>query len=262
MGGPDTVQTRRPAHIGEEEWALRVRLAACYRLFDYVKWTDSIFNHITVRVPGRDRHFLINPFGLHYSEVTASNLVKIDLDGNVIGKSGYGINPAGFVIHSAIHAVREDAHCIMHTHTTEGMAVACKKEGLSHDNFYGAVLLGQVAYHDFEGITTRDDEKPRLVKSLGDKNVLILRNHGLLVCGATIAKAFTLLRRVQRACEVQCATEAIAGDSIELSDDVRMVSRRAALNYQPNETLSDREFDAWVRKMEAEYRGEYLDFRQ
>jgi ribulose-5-phosphate 4-epimerase/fuculose-1-phosphate aldolase len=261
MGGPETLQTRQPEGMTAEEWKLRIRLAACYRLFDFLGWTDSIFNHITVRVPGPDRHFLINPFGLCYSEVTASNLVKIDLDGKVVGKSDYGVNPAGFVIHSAIHAVREDAHCIMHTHTTEGMAVACKKEGLSHDNFYGAVLAGEVAYHDFEGITLRDDEKPRLVKSLGTKNALILRNHGLLACGTTIARAFTVLRRMQRACEVQLATESMKGETIVLTDAVRGVSRGAALNNQAGETLSDREFDALVRHMEASQRGQFPDFR-
>jgi ribulose-5-phosphate 4-epimerase/fuculose-1-phosphate aldolase len=261
MGGPDTLQAKRPAGIGEEEWQLRIRLAACYRLFDWLDWTDSIFNHITVRVPGPQRHFLINPFGLYFTEVTASNLVKIDLDGNIIGKSDYPVNPAGFVIHSAIHAAREDAHCIMHTHTTEGMAVSCKKEGLAFDNFYGAQLIGVVAYHDFEGITVRDDEKVRLVKSLGDRNAFILRNHGLLSCGPTIASAFTMMRRLQRACEVQVVTDSMKGENIVLDDSIRKLCRDFVLSARPNEGLGEREFDALVRRMEAEQGGRFGDFR-
>jgi ribulose-5-phosphate 4-epimerase/fuculose-1-phosphate aldolase len=194
--------------ITAEEWALRVQLAACYRIFDLLGWTEYIFNHITLRVPGPEKHFLINPFGLWYSEVTASNLVKIDLDGNTVGKSEYPVNKAGFVIHSAIHAVRPDAHCIMHTHTTAGVAVACQEQGITPNNFYGSQLHGRIAYHDFEGISVELDERPRLVKSLGDRNVMVLRNHGLLVCGGGVAEALRRMLNVQRACEVQLAAEA------------------------------------------------------
>src|ERR1041385_4181776 len=155
------LQQRSPRRndISPEEWALRVELAACYRIFAHIGWTELIYNHITLRVPGPARHFLINPFGLHYSEVTASNLVKIDLDGNIIGRSDWGINPAGYVAHSAVHAVRHDAHCIMHTHTTAGMAVACSQGGLEYTNFYSAQLYGLIAYHDFEGVTVDTDER-------------------------------------------------------------------------------------------------------
>ncbi len=194
--------------ITAEEWAQRVELAACYRIFDLLGWTEFIFNHITLRVTGPERHFLINPFGLWYSEVTASNLVKIDLDGNTIGKSEWPVNKAGFIIHSAIHAARSDAHCVMHTHTTAGVAVACQEEGLSAHNFYGSQLRGRVAYHDFEGISVELDERPRLVESLGRHNVLLLRNHGLLVCGGTVPEALQRMMTVQRACEVQLAAEA------------------------------------------------------
>jgi ribulose-5-phosphate 4-epimerase/fuculose-1-phosphate aldolase len=166
----------RPAGIDEAEWALRVQLAAAYRIFDHVGWIELIFNHITMRVPGPETHILINPYGLMYSEVTASNLVKIDLDGNVVGPSNFPINPAGYIIHSALHRAREDAHCIMHTHTTTGMAVACKAEGLTPTNFYSAIIGDGVAYHDFEGTTTNADEQPRLVASIGDKNYVILRS--------------------------------------------------------------------------------------
>src|SRR5262245_7240077 len=176
VSAPAIVASRKQ-EVSREEWEARVQLAACYRIFDMLGWTEMIFNHITLRVPGPQRHFLINPFGLWYREVTASNLVKIDIDGNVIGESDWPVNRAGFVIHSAIHAAREDAHCIMHTHTTAGSAIACLRDGLLFDNFYAAMLHGNVAYHDFEGVTTRDDEMPRLVRSLGQKNCLVLRNH-------------------------------------------------------------------------------------
>src|SRR6184192_3792057 len=166
----------RPAKdlpMSEAEHKARVELAACYRIFDMLGWTEMIFNHITLRLPGPEHYFLINPYGLWYGEVTASNLVKIDLDGNLIGPSEWPINRAGFVIHSAIHAARDDAHCIMHTHTTAGMAVACKAGGLRDDNFYSAILAGRVGYHAFEGITTEPAEQPRLVASLGRNDVLI-----------------------------------------------------------------------------------------
>jgi ribulose-5-phosphate 4-epimerase/fuculose-1-phosphate aldolase len=204
------------AACSPEEWELRVDLAACYRVFDYLGWTEMIFNHITMRVPGPEHHFLINPFGLHYSEVTASNLVKIDLDGKIVGHSDYPVNPAGFVIHSAIHAAVPDALCIMHTHTTAGLAVASSKRGLVPTNFYSAAIIDNVAYHDFEGPSVHDDEKPRLVASLGNKRALILRNHGLLVHGPTIPEAFRYHYQLQRACEVQLATSAI-DEGIELS---------------------------------------------
>jgi len=208
------------ATCSPEEWKLRVELAACYRIFDHLGWIEMIFNHITMRVPGPDHHFLINPFGLHYSEVTASNLVKIDLDGKIVGHSDYPVNPAGFVIHSAIHAAVPDALCIIHTHTTDGLAVASSKTGLTPTNRYAAACIHEVAYHDFEGPSVHDDEKPRLVKDLGDKRALILRNHGLLAAGKTIADAFDLHYRLQRACEVQLAIAALDGDGIVLSDKV------------------------------------------
>jgi len=221
MSSTAEVRSLRPNHIAEVEWRLRVDLAACYRIFDHLGWTERIYNHITMRLPGPERHFLINPYGLLYGEVTASNLVKIDLEGAIVGPSDWPVNPAGFIIHSAIHAAREDAHCVMHTHTTEGMAVACLREGLSPDNFYGAILDGQVAYHDFEGITVDPDEKSRLVANLGTRNVLILRNHGLLTCGATIPAAFMRLNVVQRACEVQVMAQMTGRPLIQVSAEAR-----------------------------------------
>lgn len=198
----------------QTEEALRQDLADCYRLFDWMGWSELIFNHITVRLPDRAggrAEYLINPFGLHYAEVTPDNLVAIDIDGQLREGTSGQVNRAGFVIHSAIHAAREDAHCIMHVHTTAGSAVSCKEEGLRHDNFYSALMYGDVAYHDYEGVTTRLDEQPRLVASLGASNHLILRNHGLLVVGPTIPTAFNRLWTLQRACEIQLASDAGAG---------------------------------------------------
>jgi ribulose-5-phosphate 4-epimerase/fuculose-1-phosphate aldolase len=179
----------------DAEWAARVKLAACYRIFAHLGWTELIFNHITLRVPGPEKLFLINPFGLHYSEVAASSLVLIDIDGNPVRKSAWPVNRAGFVIHSALHGALEHAHCVMHTHTTTGMAVASLKDGLSPTNFYASQLHGQIAYHDFEGITV--DEAERIV---------ILRNHGLLTWGETVEEAFMSMWTLQRACDVQIAS--------------------------------------------------------
>ena len=196
----------KEAPMSAEERNARIELAACYRIFDMLGWTEAIFNHITLRVPGPEPRFLINPFGLHYSEVTASNLVLIDPEGNVLRESRWPVNQAGYVIHSAIHAAIDRAHCVMHTHTTAGCAVAGLKEGLSCDNFYGAMLYGLVAYHDFEGITVDPGERGRLVRDIGDKPAVVLRNHGLLAWGPSVSEAFQVLRTMQRACDVQIAT--------------------------------------------------------
>ena len=201
-------KSTRPAKqlpVTDAEREARVELAACYRIFDMLGWVEMIFNHITVRMPGPEVRFLINPFGLHYREVTASNLVLIDIEGNPVRETQWPVNRAGFVIHSAIHGAVKDAHCVMHTHTTTGMAVACLKEGLSPHNFYGAMLHGRVAYHEFEGITVEPDEKERLIRDLGDKPVMILRNHGLLAWGPSVPEAFLMMWTLQRACDVQIA---------------------------------------------------------
>jgi ribulose-5-phosphate 4-epimerase/fuculose-1-phosphate aldolase len=199
---------RQALPVSEAERAARVQLAACYRIFDHLGWTELIFNHISLRVPGPTKAFLINPFGLHYREVTASNLVLIDIDGNPLRETEWPVNRAGFVIHSAIHDAIAEAHCVMHTHTTTGLAVACLEEGLSPTNFYAAQLDGNVAYHEFEGITVVPDEKERLVASIGAKRAVILRNHGLLAWGASLSEAFLMLWTLQRACDVQVASSA------------------------------------------------------
>jgi ribulose-5-phosphate 4-epimerase/fuculose-1-phosphate aldolase len=206
------MQTKaRPARdvpMTQAERDARVQLAAAYRIFDMLGWVESIFNHITVRVPGPEVRFLINPLGLHYREVKASNLVLIDLDGNPVRDTDWPVNRAGFVIHSAIHGSIERAHCVMHTHTTTGVAVACLKDGLSPHTFYGAMLHGRVAYHDFEGITVDPDERGRLVRDIGEKQAVILRNHGLLAWGPSVPEAFEMLWVMQRACDVQIAASA------------------------------------------------------
>jgi ribulose-5-phosphate 4-epimerase/fuculose-1-phosphate aldolase len=238
----------KPAAMSGEEWGVRLELAALYRAFDWLGWTESIYNHITARVPGAGRHYLINPYGLNYNEVTATNLVKVDLAGEAVDGSKYPVNKAGFVIHSAIHAAREDAHCIIHTHTTAGSAVAVKRDGLSYDNFYGSTLFGMVAYHDYEGVTTDLAEQPRLVQSLGAKPILILRNHGLLVACPSIPEAYMLYWTLQRACEIQVATDAMRGDNLPVSQRVldEMPARTAAFRGGPRP--GGLPFDALLRR--------------
>jgi ribulose-5-phosphate 4-epimerase/fuculose-1-phosphate aldolase len=234
-----------------EEKTLRIQLAACYRIFAMLGWTEMIYNHITVRIPGPHTHFLINPFGLHYSEVTASNLVKIDLSGKLIGHSDWPVNPAGFTVHAAIHGGIANAHCVMHTHTTSGMAVACSSAGLSPNNFYSAMLAGQVAYHDFEGITVHSEEGPRLLKAIGDKQAVILRNHGLLAWGTTLPQAFTYLWTLQRACDVQVMGAAL-GPTIAISEAIQKQSRKDALQFKDNASMGAGEdvFAALVRQVD------------
>jgi ribulose-5-phosphate 4-epimerase/fuculose-1-phosphate aldolase len=191
----------------EAEWALRVQLAAAYRIAHHLGWAELIYTHISARVPGSQHHFLINPYGLRFDEVTASNLVKIDSDGETVGQQGYQANKAGFVIHSAIHMAREDAACVFHTHTLPGMAVSAQEEGLLPVHMYSHNFYGRLSYHDFEGPSMRLEERERLVRSLGSQNALILRNHGLLTLGRTIPEAFCLHWRLNRACEVQLAAQ-------------------------------------------------------
>ncbi|MBV8910362.1 MAG: class II aldolase/adducin family protein [Gammaproteobacteria bacterium] len=245
----------KPPRLGERlippsevERRLRTRLAAAYRVFDYLGWTESIFNHITLRVPGPETFFLINPFGLHYCEVTASNLVAVDIHGDPVRPATHPVNLAGFVTHSAIHEHIPGAHCVMHTHTTTGSAVACLEEGLSHDTFYGAQLKDRVAYHDFEGITVNTEERERMVASIGDRRLVILRNHGLLSWGETLEEAFMWLWLLQRACDVQVAASSI-GLLRRLPQEVLAQTRLEAAGAQPQ--ICKAVFDAWVRRVDA-----------
>jgi ribulose-5-phosphate 4-epimerase/fuculose-1-phosphate aldolase len=236
----------------------RVELAACYRIFDYLGWTELIYNHITVKLPGNDHHFLINPYGLHYSEVTASNLVKVDIDGNIMEDTEYTVNPAGILIHTAVHGAREDVQCITHTHTDAGMAVACSTGGLRTDNFYSALLQNRVAYHDFEGLTVLDDEKPRLIANIGNKNLLILRNHGLLTCGRSIPEAFYNMWALQRSCEVQVACDATGKNIIPVSDEILAKAEQLMTIQSAGTPAGQLEFSALVRlidKIDPSYKN-------
>lgn len=191
--------------VSKEEWELRVNLAACYRLIAMFGWDDLIFTHISARVPGPDDHFLINSYGLMFEEMTASSLVKVDLDGKTVLETPHIINPAGFTIHSAIHAAREEAGCVLHTHTRSGVAVSAQAGGLLPLSQISLFPFSSLAYHDYEGIALNEDEKPRLVADLGDKNFLILRNHGLLTVGPTIPDAFLFMYALETACQIQLA---------------------------------------------------------
>ena len=236
----------RPGHIRADEWAARVQLAAAYRIFDRLGWGELIYNHISLRVPGPDAHFLINPFGLHYSEVRASNLVKVDVRGNIVGASDWPINPAGFTFHGKIHEMQPDAHCVMHVHTTPTMAVCCLDDGLSYSNFYSAQLYGKVAYHEFEGITVHAEEGARILASAGGKPVLLLRNHGPVTMGANLAQAFGLMWLLQRACEVQLATLAM-GRPRAIAAPVLEGCVRDSLQYDPRFGAGQDAFDALQR---------------
>jgi ribulose-5-phosphate 4-epimerase/fuculose-1-phosphate aldolase len=212
-------------------------------------WTELIYNHITARVPGPQLHFLINPFGLHFSEVTASNLVKVDLEGRIVGDSRWPVNPAGFTLHAAIHGGIADAHCVMHTHTTAGCAVASSRAGLSTDNFYSAQLHGRVGYHDFEGITVHAEEGPRVVRSIGNAQAVILRNHGLLSWGSTIEEAFVYLWTLQRACEIQVAGAAL-GPTMPVPEAIQRKSSADALQFDPRFGGGQDVFAALVRQVD------------
>ena len=197
---------QHPSSMTPEERQVRIDLAAAYRLVAMFGWDDLVFTHLSARVPGPEHHFLINPYGMLFEEITASSLVKVDTDGNKIGESEYDVNPAGFTIHSAVHMGREDAHCVMHLHTIDGTAVATQEEGLLPLNQTAQLVIGDLAYHDYEGVAFDHDERPRLQADLGDKGTMLLRNHGTLTLGATVAQAFTRMYFLERACEMQIAT--------------------------------------------------------
>jgi ribulose-5-phosphate 4-epimerase/fuculose-1-phosphate aldolase len=194
--------------VSAAEWQLRMDLAACYRLVAVYGWTDLIFTHISARVPGPEHHFLINPYGLMFDEITASSLIKVDRNGNKVIESPFPVNPAGFVIHSAVHSVREDIQCVLHTHTRAGVAVSAQKCGVLPISQQSTFVLASLAYHDYEGVAFRDEEKPRLQADLGDCNFLMLRNHGLLTVGRTIADAFLSMYIFESACQIQLSAQA------------------------------------------------------
>lgn len=220
--------------VSAEEWKLRVDLAAAYRLVALFGWDDLVFTHISARVPGPEHHFLINPYGMMFDEITASSLVKIDLNGNKVMDSSYtnnyDINPAGFTIHSAIHAAREDALCVMHTHSINGVAVSAQKEGVLPISQQASVVLSSLGYHNYEGIALREDEKPRLVADLGENNFFMLRNHGLLTVGNTVADAFLFMYLFEAACMIQIRAQAGGGELVRI--DPRIIAGVKAATQQ------------------------------
>ncbi|MFT3821405.1 MAG: class II aldolase/adducin family protein [Rubrivivax sp.] len=194
--------------VSEQEWQLRVDLAACYRLVSLYGWSDLVFTHISARIPGPEHHFLINPYGMLFDEITASSLVKVDLRCNKLLDSPYPVNPAGFVIHSCIHAAREDAQCVLHTHSRAGVAVSAQKCGVLPISQQSTFVLASLGYHDYEGVALRDDEQPRLIADMGSNNHLMLRNHGLLTVGPTVADAFMTMYNFENTCRIQIDAQA------------------------------------------------------
>lgn len=241
-----------------EEWQARQDLACAYRLFDALGWHELVYNHITLRVPGTSDVFLINRFGLRYREITASNLVKINLAGHLVDDATAQINPAGFVVHSAVHAARHDVACVMHTHTTAGMAVACLADGLEALSFPAMFYTGRVGYHDFEGITLDIEECGRLASSLGCHDALILRNHGLLTCGPTIGDCFAELYHLQRACEVQVAALSMGRPINRAASEVAV---RCAEQYEQTARNGDQNGLLWeaMRRWMTETDASYLN---
>ena len=247
MNAPGDLSRLTPpleGRVSAEEWQTRVDLAAAYRLVAHFRWDDLVFTHITAKIPGTE-HFLINPYGLMFDEITASSLVKIDIAGNVLQDTPFPINPAGFVIHSAVHSARHDAQCVMHTHTLNGVAVSAQKNGVLPISQFSIFVLASLAYHDYEGVALRDDEKPRLVADLGDKTHLMLRNHGLLTVGPTIPAAFAAMYIFETTCAAQIRAQAggslAAGDLIEIDADVLRTAteqaRLVTLNKGPGELI-------------------------
>jgi len=208
MSAPTLDIPSRQHQVSAEEWRTRVDLAAAYRLVALFKWDDLVFTHISARVPGTEDQFLINPYGLMFEEITASSLVKIDMQGNKLDDSPFPVNPAGFTIHSAVHAVRHDAQCVLHTHTLNGTAVSAQQCGVLPISQQSIFVLSSLGYHDYEGVALRDDEKPRLQADLGRNNYLMLRNHGLLTVGKTIAEAFQAMYTFESVCTIQVRAQA------------------------------------------------------
>jgi ribulose-5-phosphate 4-epimerase/fuculose-1-phosphate aldolase len=237
--------------VSEEEWKVRVDLAAAYRLAHLHGWTSTlIYNHISARVPGPDHHFLLNPFGLRWDEVTASNLVKIDLDGNILDDTPHKINNAGYTIHSAIHAARDDAMCVIHTHTEAGLAVSALDDGLIYTNQDAMMFYGHTAYHDFEGIALDLTERERLVDDLGDNKVMILRNHGLLTTGHTVADAWVQMYFFEKVCSAQLtllSAAAASGQNIRYPS--REVCAHTAKQYDDN-GCGEREWPSLIRQLD------------
>ena len=224
-----TTPTASVCHqVSEAEWDQRVQLAAAYRLTALYGWDDLIFTHISARVPGPEHHFLINPYGMMFDEITASSLVKVDLDGNKVLASDHDINPAGFTIHSAVHAARDDALCVMHTHTLNGVAVSAQQDGVLPLSQQSIFVLSSLGYHDYEGVALRDDEKPRLVRDLGKNKFFMLRNHGLLTAGRSVADAWVSMYFFEAACAIQVRAQAGGGALHSIPPDIIATAQEQA----------------------------------
>lgn len=241
----------RPDGITAEEWQARLDLAACYRLIHMFGMDDLIYTHISARVPGPEEHFLINGFGLLYEEITASNLVKVDIEGNILSDSEWGINPAGYVIHSCIHREMPEIGCVLHTHTVAGTGVSAQEEGLLPLSQTSMLFTGQVAYHDYEGVALREEEQARMLADMGDKRIMILRNHGLLTVGETVQEAFLLMYYMEQACRMQVAAQSGGGNLTIPSPQVQQYVRDAASGGF-GAGVGQREFAALVRRLDRQ----------
>jgi len=239
----------KPVETQEEltERDVRVQLAACYRLIAHFGMDDLVYTHISARVPGAENQFLINPYGLMFNEITASSLVKIDYDANIVDESPYEVNRAGFVIHSAIHMERPDVNCVLHTHTRAGITISCLKEGLMPLNQIALGFYGRVAYHDYEGVATNLDERERLVRDLDEKSVMILRNHGLLTAGRTVPEAFQLMYYLEQSCRIQADVMATGGTINAVSEATAEYTARQ-FDQMPR---GKREWPALLRLLDA-----------
>ena len=251
----------KPLRMPDAEWAVRQDLAACYRLIAHFGMDDVIYTHISARVPDSDGHFLINPYGMLFREITASSLVKVDLDGRVVDETPYDINPAGFTIHSAVHSARHDAACVLHTHTYAGVAVSSLKQGLQPCNQWSLQFYNRIAYHDYEGIALNLDERARLIADLGQAKAMILRNHGLLTTGTSVADAFILMHNLERACRVQVTIQSTGQDVSPVPDDVAQLTARQYEGGDSNRRRGqiEREWSALLRYLEPPIPGSYRD---
>ena len=233
--------TPRSVECSTEEWVLRVDLAAAYRLVAHFRWDDLVFTHITARVPGPEHHFLINPYGMMFEEITASSLVKINMQGEKVTDNPWPVNRAGFTIHSAIHGARHDVQCVLHTHTLDGIAVSAQRNGVLPISQQSIFVLRNLAYHDYEGVALRDDEKARLVADLGNKSFLMLRNHGLLTCGRTIPEAFQLMYTFQSTCTIQIRAQSGGSELIPIQpaiiDTAAEQARRVSNGMGPEQLI-------------------------
>ena len=240
------------------EWKIRVDLAAAFRLVDLYGWSDMLATHLSARIPGPSDHFLINPMGVLFEEMTASDLIKLDIDGNILSDTSRSINPAGYTIHSAIHIGRKDAGCVMHTHTSAGLGVAKQKDGLLPLTQMALAVIANTGYHDYEGPAFDLEERERLISDLQNLNILILRNHGLLTVGKTVAEAFMWMYRAERACRFQLSFQKAGAEAQEISKSVQEVSierARKAISSTGHRPIGDFEWPALIRKLHRQNPG-------